>query len=174
MKRSTSYNDDDLGHQRIPYNLETWMSAVCMRPMHEICFEKRGGELFFRNKSCYLCWVGQLCWVGLEMLRTRTEVSCPCYPQATKTWTSLPLQSCSLIFHKMKTYRYSQMCKPPLRPPILTGTHVNHPQNTSTETQTSLVLLLVFPHEFLISYSLQSTTKGRLEQVEQFRWNSKL
>lgn len=34
LKRSTSYNDDDLGHQGITYNLENWMSSVCMRPMH--------------------------------------------------------------------------------------------------------------------------------------------
>lgn len=54
----------------------------------------------------------------------------------------------------MKTYRYSQTGKPPLISHILSGTRIKHPQNKSTEIQTSLVLLLVFPPEkkkFLLS-----------------------
>lgn len=102
---------------------------------HEICFEKRGGDppwtICFRNKSCCLCWVGQLCSVGLEMLRI--EVSCPCHLQATKIRTFLPSQSHPLTFHKMKIYRYSQTCKPPLRSHIRWVTHVNHWQNTSRD-----------------------------------------
>lgn len=53
---------------------------------------------------------------------------------------------------RMKTYRYSQTGKPPVRSHTLPGTHVNHPQNESTENQTSLVLLLrellIFPLNF--------------------------
>lgn len=52
----------------------------------------------------------------------------------------------------MKTYRYSQTGKPPVRSHALSGTHVNHPQNKSTEDQTSLVLLLKELLTFLLNF----------------------
>lgn len=119
----------------------------------------------------------QIFWVRLEMLRTRIKVTCLNYLQATKippflVSPGLPLKMCKVLSEvilwffcispfifiyiwgtdRMKTYRYSQTSIPPVRSHTLSGTHVNHPQNKSTENKTSLVLLLKELLIFLLNF----------------------